>query len=56
MKTDLVGKPKKESVVLSVFCMMNEGTVEIFLVHIKQLCSQLIRMRKKKQKKTAEFK
>lgn len=56
MKTDLVGKPKKESVVLSVLCMMNEGTVEIFLVPIKQLCSQLIRMRKKKQKKTAEFK
>lgn len=51
MKTDLVGKPKKESVVLSVFCMMNEGTVEIFLVHIKQLCSQLIRMRKKNKKK-----
>lgn len=51
MKTDLVGKPKKESVVLSVLCMMNEGTVEIFLVHIKQLCSQLIRMRKKNKKK-----
>lgn len=33
MKTDLVGKPKKESVVLSVLCMMNEGTVEIFSAH-----------------------
>lgn len=55
MKTDLVGKPKKESVVLSVFCMMNEGTVEIFSAH-KTALFPAHQNEKKKTKKTAEFK